>query len=153
MVSRDHCPAVAAAALAAASMLPSLQQGQGLAGRGDGHRVGDVGQVGVEQARRPVLARVAAGGQRREGQRLAGPEPDQQRVPPAPAAATRPPLSATPCGVTSDQRLAPAGRTNSCQKLFSDAAEPPMTATAQVPCGVTSEVVSGAVCDPQARAW
>src|SRR5487761_1655354 len=30
-------------------------------------------------------------------------------------AAPRPPLSATPGGVTSDQRLVPAGRTNSCQ--------------------------------------
>ena len=77
-------------------------------------------------------------------------------------AATSPPLSATPSGVTSDQRLAPAGRTNSCQKLLSEAADPPMTAIAQVPCAVTSDVLSGTVtvggaglvtaarCDPQA---
>src|SRR5580698_4966108 len=58
-------------------------------------------------------------------------------------AATRPPLSATPGGVTSDHWLAPAGRTKSCQKLFSDAAGPPMTAIAHVPCAVTSEVLSG----------
>ena len=66
-------------------------------------------------------------------------------MPPVPPAATSPPLSATPGGVTRDQRLAPAGRTNSCQKLSAEAAEPPMTATAQVPCAVTSEVASGAV--------
>jgi hypothetical protein len=54
-------------------------------------------------------------------------------------------LSATPGGVTSDQRLAPAGRTNSCQKSFCEAADPPMTAIAQVPCAVTSEVFSDTV--------
>src|SRR5208282_6073311 len=58
-------------------------------------------------------------------------------------AATRPPLSATPGGVTSDHWLAAGGRTKSCQKLFPDAADPPMTAIAQVPCAVTSEVLSG----------
>ena len=64
--------------------------------------------------------------------------------------------------MTSDQRLAPAGRTKSCQKLLYEAAEPPITAMAQVPCAVTSDVPSGTVtaggaglvtaarCDPQA---
>jgi hypothetical protein len=47
--------------------------------------------------------------------------------------------------VASDHWLAPAGRTKSCQKSFADAADPPMTAIAQVPCAVTSEVLSGTV--------
>ena len=38
-----------------------------------------------------------------------------------------------------------ARRTKSCQKLLCDAAEPPMTAIAQVPWAVVSEVLSDAV--------
>src|SRR5690348_314674 len=55
-------------------------------------------------------------------------------------AATRPPLSATPGGVTSFQAVLPGGRANICQKLLWLATEPPMTAMAQVPAGVTREV-------------
>ncbi len=63
---------------------------------------------------------------------------------PSPAR-TRPPLSAVPGGVTSFQVLLPAGRTNSCQKLFSVAAEPPMTTTAHVPAAVVREVARNGV--------
>src|SRR5690348_18128121 len=59
--------------------------------------------------------------------------------------ATRPPLSATPGGVTSFQVVLPAGRPNICQKLLWVAAEPPMTAMAQVPAGVTREVARNGV--------
>ena len=60
---------------------------------------------------------------------------------PAPGlATTRPPLLATPGGVASRHLPVAAGRTNSCQKLLCSAADPPMTATAQVPVVVTSEV-------------
>ena len=49
-------------------------------------------------------------------------------------------MLATPGGVASRQLPDPVGRTNSCQKLLWLAAEPPSTATAQVPDVVTSEV-------------
>src|SRR5690242_609127 len=67
-------------------------------------------------------------------------------------AATRPPLSATPGGVTSFQVVLPAGRANICQKLLWLATEPPITAIAQVPAGVTREVArngapAGGACD------
>ena len=55
-------------------------------------------------------------------------------------ASTRPPLLATPGGVARRHLLAPAGRTNSCQKLLCPAAGPPITATAHVPVAVTREV-------------
>src|SRR5260370_10071339 len=62
-------------------------------------------------------------------------------------ASTRPPLSAVPGGVTSCQRVLPAGRRNSCQKSLYWAADPPITVTAHVPAGVTREVSSdGAGC-------
>ena len=67
-----------------------------------------------------------------------------------PPARTSPPLSAVPGGVTSFQRVLPAGRMNSCQKLLSWAADPPITTAAQVPAAVSSEVFSdgegGAAC-------
>jgi hypothetical protein len=44
--------------------------------------------------------------------------------------------------VTSFQRVFPPGRMNSCQKLFYWAADPPITATAQVPAAVTRAVFS-----------
>ncbi len=59
-----------------------------------------------------------------------------------PPARTSPPLSAVPGGVTSFQRVLPAGRMNSCQKLLSWAADPPITTAAQVPAVVSSEVFS-----------
>ncbi len=62
--------------------------------------------------------------------------------PPAPAT-TRPPLSATPGGVASRQRVAPAGRTNSCQKLLCCAAEPPISTTAQPASLTANDVASG----------
>src|SRR6185437_4736129 len=63
--------------------------------------------------------------------------------PPA-AATTRPPLSATPDGVTSRQRAEPAGRANSSQKLLCCAAGPPICTTAQLAPGpAANEVASG----------
>ena len=88
--------------------------------RGDGQRrPGRRPEPGVEQAgRRQVWRRrrcwSPAG--RRPGPGWAGtPTISEARRSPA---TTRPPLSATPAGVASYQRPAPAGRTNSCQKLF-----------------------------------
>ncbi len=120
---RRPVPGGRRAAVGASSMVPSCSRARFGPGRADGERIGDIGQVGVEQAGRPVLARVGARRQRREGQVLAGPEPDQHGVRAAPAA-TSPPLSATPGGVTRDQRLAPDGRTKSCQKLLCDGGRP-----------------------------
>ncbi len=63
--------------------------------------------------------------------------------PPSPAT-TRPPLSATPGGVASRQRVVPACRTNSCQKLLCCAAGPPICTTAQpAPAAAANEVASG----------
>jgi hypothetical protein len=89
---------------------------------------------------RPVLVLAASGEKARS---WLGRNPTSSELP-VPVA-TSPPLSATPAGVTRDHVLAAAGRTKSCQKLSSDAADPPITAMAQVPCAVTSEVLSGAV--------
>jgi hypothetical protein len=62
------------------------------------------------------------------------------------SAATRPPLSATPGGVTSSHPPPAAGRVNSSQNLFSAAAEPPIATIAHVlPPASVIEVVSGAV--------
>src|SRR5215469_5172356 len=58
---------------------------------------------------------------------------------------TRPPLLATPGGVISRHLAVPAGRANSCQKLLWLAADPPISATAQVPVAVTREVASDAL--------
>src|SRR5579862_5038237 len=57
-------------------------------------------------------------------------------VVPEPAARTRPPLSAVPGGVTRFHRVAPAGRTRSCQKFSYCAADPPMSTVAHVPAAV-----------------
>ena len=57
-------------------------------------------------------------------------------------ARTRPPLVATPGGVTSFHVLVPAGRTNSWPKALFWALEPPITMAAQVPPAVTAEVSS-----------
>src|ERR1700722_17034137 len=65
--------------------------------------------------------------------------------PPSAAAMTRPPLSATPGGVTSVHLADPAGRVNSCQKLSSLAAEPPITRIPQVAAAVDTEVASEGV--------
>jgi hypothetical protein len=62
--------------------------------------------------------------------------------PPPSGAATRPPLLATPGGVTSRHAWVPAGRVNSCQKSLCWAAGPPITATAQVPPGAATDVAS-----------
>ena len=119
MVSRDHCPAVAAAALAAASMLPSCSRARVCP---DGATAIASGTSARSASSRPgvqfwpVSLLVASG---EKASAWLGRNPTTSEVPPAPAAATSPPLSATPSGVTSDQRVAPAGRTNSCQKLFS----------------------------------
>src|SRR4029077_9351424 len=119
--------------------------------RGGGQGVGDIGQCGVEQAGRPGGAVVMGGGERREGQVLAGPEPGQhrsaaggcphpdRRVCPPPGPRSLPPRG----GVPSRHLPVAAGRTNSCQKLLCSAADPPMTATAHVPVAVTSEVARG----------
>jgi len=103
-----------------------LQQREGLSRRVDGEGAASVLVASGENARSWL-----------------GRNPMTRDVP-VPAA-TRPPLSATPGGVTSDHWPAPVGRTKSCQKLSSDAADPPMTVIAQVPCEVTSEVLSGTV--------
>ena len=145
MLSRDQCPAAAAAASGAEEMLPSLSRASACP---DGATASASGTSARAASSRPgvqfwpALLLVASG---EKASPWLGRNPTTSEVPPAPPAATRPPLSATPSGVTRDQRLAPVGRMNSCQKLFSDAADPPMTATAQVPCAVTSEVASGAV--------
>src|SRR5580658_8590557 len=145
VVSRDHCPAAAAPAVAAASMLPSLSRARvcpdGAAAIASGTSARSASSSpGVQFL--PVSLLTASG---EKASAWLGRNPTRTDVPPAPPVATSPPLSATPSGVTRDQRLAPAGRTNTCQKLFAEAAEPPMTVTAQVPCAVTSEVDSGAV--------
>ena len=59
-----------------------------------------------------------------------GRNPVSSDAPPVDAA-TRPPLSATPAGVTSRQAAEPAGRVNISQKFSSWAAEPPISTTAQ----------------------
>ncbi len=72
-----------------------------------------------------------------------GRNPVSSDAPPA-GAATRPPLSATPPGVTSRQAAAPAGRANSSQKFSSWAAEPPISTIAQpVPVPSANDVCSG----------
>ena len=59
-------------------------------------------------------------------------------------ATTRPPLSATPGGVTWRQPPVAVGRTNTCQKLSSCAADPPISTTVQLaPPAAANEVVSG----------
>ena len=166
VVSGAHCPAAAAPpaspspVICAAWMVPSCSSARV---RPDGPTAMAPGvsarpassRPGVQF--RPASVLVASGEKARF---WLGRKPTVTEV--VPAAATSPPLSATPCGVTRAQRLAPAGRTKSCQKSSCAAAGPPMTATAQVPCAVTSEVLSGraagggpvlvtlAGCDPQA---
>ena len=160
VVSGVHCPAAAALAVGAAAMVPSCSSARV---RPDGSTAMAPGVSARAASSRPgvqffpVSVLVASGEKARF---WLGRKPTTREV--LPPAATSPPLSATPCGVTSDQRLAPAGRTKSCQKLLCEAAEPPITAMAQVPCAVTSEVPSGTVtaggaglvtaarCDPQA---
>ncbi len=57
--------------------------------------------------------------------------------------ATRPPLSATPAGVTCRHFSDPAGRANSCQKSSCCALEPPITTMAQlVPVAAVTEAAS-----------
>ena len=52
------------------------------------------------------------------------------------AATAMPPLLATPSGVASRQVACfPDGRAKTCQKSLCDAADPPITSTAQVPSG------------------
>ena len=68
-----------------------------------------------------------------------GRKPAMTDRPPRPAS-TRPPLLATPGGVTSRHAADLAGRTKSCQKLSCRAAGPPSTATAHVPPAVAREV-------------
>src|SRR5262249_50865032 len=112
VTSGAHCPAAAPPAVAA-SMVPSASSASV---RPDGPTAMAPGVLARAASSRPgVQSRPAsvrgAGGEEAgfgRGRTPPGPEP----VPPA---ATRPPLSATPCGVTSDQELAPAGRTKSCQ--------------------------------------
>ena len=63
--------------------------------------------------------------------------------PPVPAT-SRPPLSATPAGVASRHRAAPAGRTNSSQKLSCWAAGPPISTIARpAPAEPVKDVASG----------
>jgi len=143
VTSRDHCPAAAAPAVGARSMLPSCSSARagpdGAAAMASGTSARRASsRPGVQF--RPVSVLAASGEKARS---WLGRNPTSSE-PPVPAA-TRPPLSATPAGVTSDHVLAPAGRTKSCQKLFFDAAAPSITAIAQVPCAVTSAVLSGAV--------
>src|SRR5450631_1974929 len=63
----------------------------------------------------------------------------------APVPATsRPPLSATPAGVASRHGTVPAGRTSSSQKLFSWAAEPPISTIARpAPAESVTDIASG----------
>jgi hypothetical protein len=59
-------------------------------------------------------------------------------------ATTRPPLSATPSGVTWRQAAVAVGRTNTCQKFSCCAADPPISTTVQLaPPVLANEVVSG----------
>ena len=63
--------------------------------------------------------------------------------PPVPVT-SRPPLSATPAGVASRHRAAPAGRTNSSQKLSCSAAGPPISTIARpAPAELVKDVASG----------
>src|SRR5207244_655679 len=141
VVSDVHCPAAAASAVAA-STVPSCSSARV---RPDGPTAMAPGvsaspassSPGVQF--RPASVLVASGEKIRF---WLGRKPTTSEAP-SPAA-TSPPLSATPGGVTSDQRSLVTGRKKSCQNL-SSASGPPMTATAQVPCAVTSEVDSGAV--------
>ena len=72
-----------------------------------------------------------------------GRNPVSSDAPPVDAA-TRPPLSATPAGVTSRQAAEPAGRVNISQKFSSWAAEPPISTTAQpVPVPSANDVCNG----------
>ena len=144
VVSGAHCPAASPSPfICAAWMVPSCSSARI---RPDGPTAMAPGvsarpassRPGVQF--RPASVLVASGEKARF---WLGRKPTVTEV--VPAAATSPPLSATPCGVTRAQRLAPAGRTKSCQKSSCAAAGPPMTATAQVPCAVTSEVLSGGV--------
>ncbi len=143
VVSCVHCPAAAAPAVGAAWMVPSCSSARA---RPDGATAMAPGVAARPAPSRPGVqffpssVLVARGEKARS---WLGRKPTVSEVPPP--AATSPPLSATPFGVTSDQRPAPAGRTKSCQKLLSEAADPPMTVIAQVPCAVTSEVLSGTV--------
>src|SRR5580658_1714553 len=145
VVSDDQCPAVAAAAVGASSMLPSCSRASACP---DAPTASASGTSARSASSRPGVqfrpaSLLAASGEK--ARPWLGRNPTSSDVPPAPPAATSPPLSATPSGVTSDQRVAPVGRRKSCQKLLYEAADPPMTATAHVPCAVTSEVDNGAV--------
>ena len=159
VVSGAHCPAAADPAVGAASIVPSCSSARV---RPDGPTAMAPGvsaspassRPGVQF--RPASVLVASGEKARF---WLGRKPTTSEAPPP--AATSPPLSATPCGVTSDQRPAVRGPDEELPEVVVRAAGPPMTATAQVPCAVTSEVVSGAVagggpvpvtlagCDPQ----
>ena len=147
VVSCVHCPAAVltsgARAVGAVSMVPSCSSARV---RPDGATAMAPGVLARPASSRPVVQFRPASVLVASGEKTRfwlGRKPTVSEVPPP--AATSPPLSATPGGVTSDQRLAPARRTKSCQKLLSEAADPPMTAIAQVPCAVTSEVLSGTV--------
>src|SRR5689334_22259281 len=141
VVSTVHRPAAAAPAVGDASIVPSRSTASR---RPDGPRAIAPGapakpassSPGVHD--RPASVLVASGEKTRF---WLGRTPTTRAEPPP--AATRPPLTATPGGVTSDQRPAPAGRAKSCQKRSAPPVPPPMTATAQAPWPVTREVLSG----------
>src|SRR6185437_3116474 len=141
VVSRVHCPAAAAPAVGAVSIVPSRsaasRRPDGLTAIAPGASARPASSSpGVQD--RPASVLVASGEKTRF---WLGRTPTTRAEPPP--AATSPPLSATPGGVTSDQRPAPAGRAKSCQKPSAPSVPPPMTATAQAPWPVTSEVLSG----------
>jgi hypothetical protein len=58
---------------------------------------------------------------------------------------TRPPLSAKPGGVTSDQREPPAGRKRSCQKVLARLPRSPIAKSAHDPAAVVIDASSGAL--------
>src|SRR5260370_27107167 len=110
----------------------------GRAARADGTRASPAGsRLGVQRA---PPSRVGARGE--NGRSWLGLKPATRPRPPG-EAATMPPLAATPGGVASTHRAAPAGRAMSCQKLSCLALEPPISTTAQlVPPEAVSEVTS-----------
>ena len=153
LVSRDH----AVAPRLACSISPSASRASrrplpGAAARASGTSARPASSTPPDQFV-PLSLLLASGENTRS---WLGRNPAMSDCPPR-LASTRPPLLATPGGVASRHLADRAGRTKSCQKLLSWAADPPSTATAHVPPGVTREVASpgggGSGGAMRGRAW
>ena len=121
-----------------ASIVPLPSSGRQLAA-GDGERAGGGGHARADRpVGRPAGAGVSGGRDRREVEILAGPHRHREPARRLSAAATSPPLSATPGGVTSCQVADLAGRTNTSQNVgLAD-----IGTIAQLSLAVLSEVAS-----------